>query len=357
MFKKLDLYLVTTILGTLASVLVLLVGIDLIFTLINEVRDIGTGDYTYAKAALYFVLGLPQKVYEMFPMSALIGTLLGLGVLASHSELIAMQSLNFGVRRITRAIVLFSLIMAGFVWVLGEGVAPYSDSFARGLKSEALSGGQTIKTAHGTWLRDGHAFVHIRNMYAGGHLEGVTRYEFDKNLILEKAVYASYADYINDHWVLKDIQETHFYPDRVEKFSHESQDWKSVLSPKLLSVAGEKYLERLSMSGLWHTIQYRSKNGLDVHPFLLAFWQRLIQPISVAVMMFLAVPFIFGPLRSSTMGLRLVLGILMGFSFHTFNEMFGQFSLVYRLSPLLGATIPTALFFGIGIILLKRVRA
>lgn len=355
LFNRLGFYLINTLLASIALVMLLLVGLDLVFSLVNEVRDIGTGDYSFWHAALFLIMNMPQKIYQMFPMSALIGTLLGLGVLASNSELVVMQAAGISIHKITRTIVVIALGLGVMVWVLGEAVAPNLDRMANDMKASALSGGQTIKTSNGTWMRDGDDFVHVRKMYVGGHLEGVTRYLFDDNLELKKAIYASYGDYIHDHWVLKDIKVTEFNPEGITRHSDEESRWDSVLSPNILSVAGEKYLDKLSMIGLRHTIEYRKVNGLDAKPFELAFWEKIVQPFSIAVMMFLAVPFVFGPLRSATMGLRLLTGILVGFSFHTFNEMFGHLALVYHIPPILGATLPTLVFMSLGFYLMRRV--
>ncbi len=187
MFNRLSLYLGQTIIKTIAMVMLLLLGLDLVFTLVNEVRDIGTGDYGFIHAAMVLGLSIPQKIYQMFPMSALIGTLMGLGVLASNSELVVMQAAGISVRKITLSIVMVALALAMFVWGFGEGIAPYLDKLSHQVKATAMSGGQALRTSHGTWLRDGDDFVHIRKLYVGGHLEGITRYQFGDKLKLKKA--------------------------------------------------------------------------------------------------------------------------------------------------------------------------
>lgn len=355
MLNRLYRYINKTILVTIGMVMLLLLGLDLVFSLVNEIRDIGTGDYGLWPAIQVLGLSVPQKIYQMFPMSALIGTLMGLGVLASNSELVVIQAAGISIRQITQSIVVLALVLGLLMLGLGEGAAPYLDKVAQGIKANAMSGGQALRTSHGTWLRDGDDFVHIRKLYVGGHLEGITRYQFNDSLELEKAIYASYGDYINKKWVLKDIQETKFGETITRQTKHE-QVWHSSLSPSILSVVGEKYLEKLSMAGLVKTIQYRRHNGLDAKPFELALWEKISQPLSIAVMMFLAIPFIFGPLRQATMGLRLMSGILVGFAFMTINDMFGHLSLVYQTPPIIGAILPTFLFFGLGVLLLKRAK-
>ena len=73
-------------------------------------------------------------------------------------------------------------------------------------------------------------------------------------------------------------------------------------------------------------------------------------------MVFLVIPCIFGPLRSATLGLRMIVAVAMGFGFYILNSFFGPMSIVYQFPPFLAATLPSLLFLCAGIILVKRVR-
>jgi lipopolysaccharide export system permease protein len=241
------------------------------------------------------------------------------------------------------------------VWIFGEGLAPASEKLAQNIKARALSGGQTLRTDHGTWMRQGKQFIHIQEMHVGGHLEGITRYDFNDNMELKKSSFASYADYVNDTWVLYDIHQTEFLPNQTQSDYIDQEYWEQGVDPEVLQVVGVKYLDELSLWGLIKTIQYRNQNGLDAKPYILALWQKLVQPLSVLVMMFIAAPCIFGPLRNTTMGFKMFIGILIGFAFHTINELFGPLSLVYQIPPAIGAMLPTVIFLGLGLLMMRRV--
>jgi lipopolysaccharide export system permease protein len=53
-------------------------------------------------------------------------------------------------------------------------------------------------------------------------------------------------------------------------------------------------------------------------------------------------------------GWRLFLGIVTGLLFKLFNDLFAQAGLVYGLSPLLSALLPTLLVAGFAVWLLRR---
>lgn len=354
--NKLTLYIGKTILTAILLVMTLFIGLEFIFSLVNELRYVGTADYTLGQAFSYILLSMPQLLAQTFPMSALVGTLLGLGLLASRHELVVMQAAGLSVGDISKAVLKLALVLSLVVWVMGECLSPLAESVAHAKKAMALSAGQALRTVHGTWMRDGNSFIHINTMYATGHLEGVTRYEFDEDMQLKSASFARIADYATDHWVLQDIKETQFNDDSVTHQQIAEQHWKSNMDPQILSIVGVKDLEELSIIELWQTMKYRQANGLDARPYQLAFWQKIARPFATIVMMFLAIPFVFGPLRSATVGLRLLVGVLVGFTFYIFNQLFGPLTFVYHFSPVVGAWLPTVVFLGLGVVAVRKIR-
>ena len=103
-------------------------------------------------------------------------------------------------------------------------------------------------------------------------------------------------------------------------------------------------------------MRYLRDNRQDSAPYELALWGKLMAPLATGVMIFLAIPFVFGPLRSVGMGQRVLVGALVGIGFHIMNQTFQQLGLVYGLSPVLSAVLPTGLFLALGIWMMRRVR-
>jgi lipopolysaccharide export system permease protein len=114
--------------------------------------------------------------------------------------------------------------------------------------------------------------------------------------------------------------------------------------------------EMLNLSGLYEYQRYLEKNQLDNRLYQLEFWRKLAQPLSLVVMIVLASSFVFGPMRSVSMGARLMTGIVVGFGFHIVNNFFGPMSLIYNLPAVLGATMPIVVFALLSAYLLKRAR-
>lgn len=355
--KLFDLYLGKQLLVTLMMVLLLLLGLDLFFSLIQELKWVGRGTYSLRQAFVYLGMTAPTRLYQMLPWASCLGTLIGLGALAEYSELVAIRAAGVSIGRIAlgvlKAMSLFVLI-AVFV---GEGVAPYLEDWASAQRTLAVSGGQTLETPHGVWTRHGQNFVHIQWIQPDGSLRGVTRYLFDEHRRLKAVSFAERAVTDKAHgWVLENIKETAFARDKTIVSHKVEEHLQQLLEPDLIKTTGMKHPEYLSLPALWKNIKHRTRNGLDATTYWLAWWSKILHPFAIVVMAFLAIPFVFGPLRRASLGQKLVAGFLLGFVFFTLNKTFAPLAVVYHVTPFFAVITPIVLFSLLAWYLIRRIR-
>ena len=339
--KRLNRYLASTIMQSTLVAMILLLGLETFFALVNEVRYVGTGDYQLLDAASFLIFQMPQRLYQMFPMSVLLGSIMGLGLLASNNEIVAMRGAGISYFKIMRSVCFIGMLMAIMMWLVGEFVAPASDRIAQNQRAFALSGGQALMTEQGTWMRDGHDFVHISILHVNNFVEGVTRYEFDDNLRLKKASYAAQGVRKDDHWVLYNVRETIIDENQLTVKKTPELKWYSSLDSEVLRVVGMKYLDQLSLNGLAKAIEYRTKNNLEVQSYQYAFWEKCVQPLVVMAMILLGISTIFGPLRNANTSMRMLAGMLMGFTFFVVNASLGPITILYGIPPYIAVMLPT----------------
>ena len=345
--KILSQYIVKDIVIMTGIVLLALIGVQLFIQFAAELQDIGTNHYGLLQAIIYVPLLLPGRLYEFFPMAALIGTLMGLGRLATHSELIVMRAAGVSKSQIIWVVIKAAIIMLIFITLLGEWMAPHTNYFASQYKNSAMTNNKIKNTRHGTWVRDGNNFLQIIKVDNNGKLIDINFYQFDENHQLLQVSYAATGNFVKGHWLFKQIKQSQFLPNQVVVREYPEQVWPVHLNPRLIGIAGLETDQQV-LSALNRYIKYRIRSGLSANEYQFAFWRRIFQPLSTIVMICLAVPFIFGPLRSVSMGLRILIGIVLGFAFYILNAFFGPISMVYHISPLLAATMPTLLLGGIG---------
>lgn len=354
MFTIFDRYIGRTVLMAMLLCELTLVGLSAIIRYVEQLRSVGQGTYTLLSAFYYVLLSMPQELVLFFPIAALLGGLIGLGQLASNSELVVMQTSGRSRFNIVVSALKTTLPLMLVIMLLGEFVAPASKLAADDLRSQAKSGGQVVMSVHGVWAKDNDAYINIGQAKRDGTLSEVTLYYFDDNTRLTRITQAQTAVYQEQHWRLTNVTDTLFDTNVAITTQHEdTRDWQTSLTPEKLGVVSIDPNE-LSMRGLWQYSDYLADNGQDSGEYALEFWRKALQPIMVIAMMLLASSFVFGALRSVTMGARLLLGILFGFGFYVSNQVFGPISLVYHVPPIIGALAPSLLFIGIALALLNR---
>ena len=75
--KTLTRYIGREVLASIVLIFAALVLLFAFFDLINELGDVGRDGYTTSAAVLFVALQLPSRMYELFPIAALIGTSVG----------------------------------------------------------------------------------------------------------------------------------------------------------------------------------------------------------------------------------------------------------------------------------------
>lgn len=351
--RILDNYIARMVIASTLVVVLILLGVESFVQFIGELGDIGHHHYTVFKALLFVPLTLPSDLYQLFPMAGLLGSLLGLGRLASSNQLVVMRAAGVSKAKITWAVVRAAFVMMVFVTLVGEFVAPPLFTYANQTKETALGNASGYKALKYVWLRQKNAFIHIDRVQDKRHIEGVTQYGFSKQRRLTQVVYAKHAFLKNGEWHLQHPKITDIGAKRVVTRTHASMLLQMDFDPRLVEMS-RQHPNETSIVTLFNNIRYRKLHGLNSDQYAFAFWQRIIQPLTTVVMICLAVPFIFGSLRNVTMGFRITMGILIGFGFYMLNQFFGPISLVYQFPPWLAAMLPTLIFALAGWLLMRK---
>lgn len=340
--------------GVLGATMVMMT-LDTLVTFAGETSAIGRANYTIWYAIAYVLLSMPQDLYQYFPMIALLGTMFGLGMLANHSELIAMRAAGLSIVRIAYAVLKTGLILAAFAIFVGEVMAPPAIQYAKLKRVSAMNEKISLNTDYGLWARDGNTYIHVRRVESNGHLVGINLYLLDDQQVLQQTIAAAGAEYKNGQWELQRATVQTITPAGVKKSYSATMPWQTLLNPEVVNVVSVSP-ENLSVWKLRNYIDYLKDNQLDASRYQLTFWTKVASPLTIAVMIVLALPFVFGSLRDAGMGKRIVIGFMLGLGFYLFNTLSGQIGLVYKLPPVLAATLPTLIVMLAGGYMLSQTR-
>ena len=347
-------YLWRAVLVASLGVIGVLVALDCLFSFISELEGL-RGNYQALQALQFVFTTIPRRFSDFLPMAILLGTLIGLGVLANSGELTVIRAAGVSVGQVSWMVLRPALLLLLVGMSVGEFVSPYTEQIAQSNRAIAEGGGEALSSRYGYWHREGDEFIHINAVQPNGVLYGVTRYRFRADRTLEEAQFIQRAIYQGGHWFMEDVRGSHLLEDRVVPYTQENGVWETSLTPELLSVVVLDP-ERLALTKLVEYSRYLKQQGLEASEYQLSFWQKVLQPLATLGMVLIAISFIFGPLREVTMGLRLTAGIVAGLLFYYGQQFFGHLSLVFNTSPVMAAAVPPLLCLGLGIWLLRRVR-
>lgn len=353
--KLLDSYIAKTVLSAIAMVTLMLAGLQIFMLFVNELDDMGKANYGLSEAAAFVLLQMPYQVYLFFPMASLLGCLIGLGIMANNRELVVMRAAGMSIGQITMAVMKAALVAIIFVTVIGETIIPKLAAIGSDKKLQAMSQGQALRTSKGVWLRNQNDFITIGHIISETHLKTVYQFHFDTSNHMTYARKINSLQYQDGIWLAKGVSQSTLNKDNVQAEYIKEMTWNVPLKPSVLQGGGNEP-DEMPLWELRRFLQVKKNNHQAAYNYQLAYWQRLLQPITTVVMMGLAIPFIFGPLRSSTMGSKLLAGATMGFSFHMVNRIFGPISQVFQLPVEIAAFAPTILFALLGLYLMRRMQ-
>jgi lipopolysaccharide export system permease protein len=352
--NKLDRYVGKTVLAAILLVLAIIVGLDAVAAFIDEADNIDE-TYTFGQVTIYVLLTLPGRFYEFIPFAALIGCLIGLGQLASSSELVVMRGAGVSTGRLVWIAMKPALLVAVAGFLVGEYVAPNTEQMAQSHRAIAQNPGEGVAGKYGIWNREGNSFLHFNALEANGVVYGVTLLQFDNRYRLQSALRAQRATFQRDHWLMEQVVKTDFTSWETTRTRHTTLRWDTGVTPELLTMEVVAP-DQLPLADLYRYSRYLMQQGLDADDFELAMWRKILQPLAIAGLVLVAISFIFGPLRDGTMGFRIFAGVIVGIVFRTSQDLLGPASLVFGFSPLYAALIPIAVCMLFGIGLLQKAR-
>jgi lipopolysaccharide export system permease protein len=352
----LDRYIVRAILGTVLLVMVVFLVLGALFVFIDQQDDVGIGNYTAFGALWYSLLNLPQLAYELLPITALIGSLIGLGSLARGSELTVIRATGVSIARLASIALFAGLLLVLFEVLLGEFLAPPLQATARAQKAFSKLSNVSFGGGGGAWVRDGDLILNVAGQSSERQFGSMQIFELSPEHRLIALGHAAHAAAeARGKWLLSDYQESRFAGDDVTTQAPGQRLLESNVSAGFLGLAIEDP-KQLTGRALWRLIKYFQSNSLDAREYIFAFWSRIARTVGVMFAVLLAIPFVLGSMRSAAVGTRMMLGLLIGIGFFLLQRLIESGTVVFQLNPLVLAWFPTALLALVTFILLVRIR-
>lgn len=326
------------------------------FDLVDELRWVGrspTGGYQLPHALLFVTLALPNHLYELLPITVLIGTIFVMARLAQSSEFTIMRTSGLGPWRALRTLLTLGGFFVLLTFAVGDYLAPLADRAAQLVKARYQ--GVLTTGATGAWLREtqgDHSFVvNVRAIGPDGHMLGLRVFGFDdqgRMVSRTQAVGAQFA--AEGGWLLQQVQHTAYYsaaeamaPARVETLQLPQWHWPTQISADMVAAAVLKP-DRMATIDLFQYIRHLEANGQAAQRYEIEFWRKVFYPLSCLVMVVLALPFAYLHFRSGGIASYVFGGVMAGISFFLLNNVFGFVGSLQHWAPWVAAAVPGLLY-------------
>ena len=308
---------------------------------------------------------MPNHLYELLPISVLIGTIFVMARLAQSSEYTILRTSGLDPWRALKMLLSLGSLFVVLSFVVGDYVAPLSEKTAQLLKVRyqgTITVGQT-----GAWLKEkqvsSSVIANVRTLSRKNEMQGLQIFEFNnKGLLVSKLQAASASFGLDDSWQLYDVTRTEFnvivnpsaagQPDKqsanVVRVSSDSFRWPTDITQEMVAVALLKP-ERMGTVDLFNYIRHLDANGQTAQRYEIEFWKKVFYPLSCLVMVMLALPFAYLHFRSGGLAAYVFAGIMIGISFFLLNNVFGYVGNLQRWQPWLAAAAPGMIYMAISL--------
>jgi len=373
-------YFAVNIAQAVAFVLAAFLALIGFMDLTAELPSVGKGGYMFQHALLYVALLVPGHVYEVMPVAALIGTIYTMAQFAASSEFTIMRASSMSTQMAAKMLFKIGIVFVAITYLFGEAITPRTAPLAERLRLAAKGGTVSAEFRSGMWTKDnvradgvkgpviGSRFFNVRQIRPDGQLIGLRLYEFDNNMRMRSLITADGAIFSgNNTWRLLHVTETRFTNSRElpepgaplqegqtihSTFGQEtsavatrtlpSLALVSEITPKILSVSRSDP-ERMSANELAAYTRHLAENRQESERFEIAFWKKIIDPLTIFVLMALALPFAYLHTRSGGVSLKIFIGIMIGVSFILINSLFSHLGLLSTWPAFVTAAAPSLL--------------
>ncbi|ALU90288.1 permease [Herbaspirillum rubrisubalbicans] len=361
-------YFTTEITRSVFFALAAFLALFAFFEMMGQLEQVGRNGYKLQQAVFYVLMGLPGNVYELMPTAVLIGTIYTLSQLAARSEFTIMRVSSMSTGMAAKVLLRIGVGFAVITIIFGELIAPKASEWAEKLRLQAQGSSMSSQFRSGMWAKDvikdhglegnvtGSRFINIQTVQPDGRIEGVKLYELDTDFHMARMVTAKSGMYEGDHqWVLSDVVQSDFTGDKDRKITEPVKTMKlaqmklvSEVTPEILSVLFADP-DRMSAYDLLAYTKHLEANNQRTDRYEIAFWKKIVYPLSIFVMLALALPFAYLHFRAGGVSLKIFTGIMIGVCFQLINSLFSHLGLLNTWPAFMTAALPSLLFMVLAI--------
>lgn len=347
------------IMTAVAFVAVGFLALFMFFDLVDELQSVArhaAQGYQLQQALLYITLKIPEHLYQLLPLSVLIGCIFVMARLAQSSEFTILRTGGLDPLRALGTLLQLGVIFVSLTFVIGDYIAPWADRQA--IQIKALYQGHLTLGQTGAWLKekqqDRHFAVNVRSFDGIAHMRQVRIHEFNEAGQLLGITTAQEADIQSGQWSLQQVEQKTIGLDQSTSTLKYNANkaaqtvWSTDISADMVAAA-LLTPDRMRTWELFKYMRHLSSNNQNSQRYEIEFWRKVFYPLSCLVMLVLALPFAYLHFRSGQIAGHVFIGVLAGISFSLLNNVFRFVGDLQNWEPWLTSAAPSLIYSAISL--------
>ncbi len=271
---------------------------------------------TFGQALRYFLDSIPGMISFCLPMSALIGSLLALGGLQRHSELIAMRASGMGLRYLATPLLAAGALLSLIGFLNSEFVMPAYNARAHYIQSVEIEKKQQriIFSQHQLWLRGPDNSIANIDLVSPNRREmlGLNIFKLNPDFTIRERITARALVWDHGAWRLQGSRTFTTRGDAVVSHPSDGEVFNIVESPADLGAIVKDSAE-MNFTELWDYVRRLRNSGYPATPYEVDLYGKLAFPLSSLLMVMISLPFSIHGVRSGGAAKGFAIALLIAF--------------------------------------------
>ena len=350
--NRMDRYIIRRWLLTFFPALVVLIAAYLASDAAFNLWDYIRREIPSSAIALYYALRVPNILYEMTPVAALLATLLTLTGLKRTGEMTAMFATGLGGVRISVPILAAAVCVSLGSFYIGETLGPSANRMSREIVSKKKGIETSVVGDRRIWLLEGNRVIHISSVQEQGTVlidPTVLQFEGAGLKLLNLRMDSESARWENGSWVAERMITRKFIDGHLS-------ETRSEINRKLpVRITPDEFFrvrrkpEDMNLPQLAEYIENLRSAGLPYISYEVSFFKKLSSTAIALIFTVIALPVSFAvPVRGGA-PLGTGLSIILALVFWTLFSLCLSLGYAEFISPIVAAWAAQIVFLTLGL--------
>ena len=301
---------ITLVAGVLIGILVVYLCVEFLQKADKFIKQ----HATVSQIARYYFYRLPSMISMSLPMATLIATLLSLGNLSRHNEIIAMRASGVSLTGIIAPVVAGGILISGLAFLNNEYVMPVSSTRANAIRKVEIEKSQqrVMFQQYKLWLRGpDNSIVNIELVSPNrNEMLGLNIYKLNSDYSVREQIKAQSLVWENDAWRLKNSRTFSHVDDMAVSVPSDNEIFNIVENPDDLGMIVKKS-EEMNFSEMWDYVRRLKSSGYQAVAAEVDLQGKLAFPVASLLMVLISIPFSIHTVRSggASKGIAIAIGI------------------------------------------------